>query len=67
MLIFQGYELSLSIMPIITCKGDSAGNVHALKLSPNLRKKTKDAQLALYNQDFAGAYQVRDKINLNNI
>ena len=31
--------------------GDSRGYVHSLKLSPNLRKRTKEAQLAFNNQD----------------
>ena len=42
--------------PIIIV-GDSSGNVNALKLSPNLRKRSKDAQLAIYNNDMAALHQ----------
>ena len=31
--------------------GDSRGHVHTLKLSPNLRKRSKEAQTALNNND----------------
>lgn len=31
--------------------GDSTGVIHSLKLSPNLRKKTKEAKRALDNKD----------------
>ena len=31
--------------------GDSRGTVHSLKLSPNLRRRTKEAELALQMED----------------
>ena len=31
--------------------GDSRGAVHSLKLSPNLRRRTKEAELALQMED----------------
>ena len=38
--------------------GDSTGKVHSLKLSPNLRKKTKEAQKALGENDLKQFKQV---------
>ena len=38
--------------------GDSTGTVHSLKLSPNLRKKTKEAQKALGENDLKQFKQV---------
>ena len=31
--------------------GDSKGHIHSLKLSPNLRKRTKEAQVAVNNNE----------------
>ena len=35
--------------------GDSLGNVHCLKLSPNLRRQSKDVRLAVLNKDLVKA------------
>ena len=36
--------------PVIVV-GDSRGHVHSLKLSPNLRKRSKEAQAAVRNKE----------------
>ena len=41
---------------MVTCNvyppvGDSTGEVHSLKLSPNLRKQTREVKLALATKD----------------
>lgn len=38
--------------------GDSKGYVHTLKLSPNLRKRSKDAQTALNNNEMNRFYEM---------
>ena len=46
--------------PIIVV-GDSRGYVHSMKLSPNLRKRTKEAQVAYNNQDMKEFEQLEVK------
>ena len=46
---------------IIISVGDSAGNIHTLKLSPNLRKQTREIKIALAGKDLrkAGKLEVK--------
>ena len=44
-------QIAFNAKEPILIVGDSTGMVHSLKLSPNLRKKSKDAQTAIANQD----------------
>ena len=44
-------HIAFNLVEPIIVVGDSRGYVHSLKLSPNLRKRTKEAQLAFNNQD----------------
>ena len=46
--------------PIVVV-GDSRGHVHSMKLSPNLRKRTKESQLAYVNQDIKEFEQLERK------
>ena len=48
------------VEPIIVV-GDSRGYAHSLKLSPNLRKRTKEAQIAYNNQDMKEFSQLEMK------
>ena len=41
--------------------GDSAGNVHSVKLSPNLRRQSKEMKLALLNKDTKTAGELEVK------
>ena len=41
--------------------GDSAGQIHSLKLSPNLRKQSKEVKLALINRDTKKAGELEIK------
>ena len=44
-------KIAFNAVEPILIVGDSKGMVHSLKLSPNLRKKSKEAQAAVSNQD----------------
>ena len=46
--------------------GDSTGEVHSLKLSPNLRKQTREVKLALATKDLkrAGQLEVKKLANI---
>ena len=44
-------HIAFNLVEPIIVVGDSRGYAHSLKLSPNLRKRTKEAQLAFNNQD----------------
>ena len=46
--------------------GDSTGEVHSLKLSPNLRKQTREVKLALATKDRkrAGQLEVKKLANI---
>ena len=52
----------------MTCTpvGDSTGEVHSLKLSPNLRKQTREVKLALATKDLkrAGQLEVKKLANI---
>ena len=46
--------------------GDSSGDIHSLKLSPNLRKQTREVKIALAAKDFkrAGELEVKKLVNI---
>ena len=43
------------------CVGDSKGTVHCLKLSPNLRRQSKEVKTALLNKDLKKAGEMEIK------
>ena len=54
MSLHEGYlnKLAFNSTEPIVIVGDNKGKIHSLKLSPNLRKRTKEAQVALNENDF---------------
>ena len=44
-------QIAFNMEAPILIVGDSKGVVHSLKLSPNLRKMSKEAEAALQNED----------------
>ena len=44
-------HIAFNLVEPLIVVGDSRGYIHSMKLSPNLRKRTKEAQLAFNNQD----------------
>ena len=64
--------MSLQWATVVTCNvmctpvGDSTGEVHSLKLSPNLRKQTREVKLALATKDLkrAGQLEVKKLANI---
>ena len=41
--------------------GDSRGHTHSLKLSPNLRRQSKEVKMAMVSKDFKKAAQLEIK------
>ena len=54
-------HLSFNLAHPIIIVGDSRGHIHCLKLSPNLRRQSKDVRMAILNKDLvkAGELEVR--------
>ena len=44
-------QVAFNMEEPILIVGDSKGVVHSLKISPNLKKKSKEAEAALENED----------------
>ena len=54
-------NLSFNLTHPIVMVGDSLGHVHCLKLSPNLRKQSKEVKNALINKDLKKAGEMEIK------
>ena len=48
-------HISFNLAHPVIIVGDSCGHIHCLKLSPNLRRQSKDVRMAILNKDLVKA------------
>jgi dynein intermediate chain 1 len=48
-------HISFNLAHPVIIVGDSCGHIHSLKLSPNLRRQSKDVRMAILNKDLVKA------------